>query len=41
MGGGMPYPGIGARRIFQLLTEENYRMPKVRMFSGPFHTQRS
>ena len=28
MMGGQPYPGIGARRVFQLLTEQHYRMPR-------------
>ena len=27
--GGMPYPGITARKIFQLLTVDGYRMQKV------------
>jgi hypothetical protein len=30
MMGGIPYPGVPARKMFQLLTVDKYRMPKVR-----------
>lgn len=37
MMGGMPYPGISARKIFTLLTEEHYRMPKPSTCSNTFY----